>query len=58
MYTDLAQVRPAVYDEVGRMVMESRDEWARRSGVGLVLGRLAEHVRVQDAMRFIRLVGF
>ncbi|KIH48916.1 hypothetical protein ANCDUO_21011, partial [Ancylostoma duodenale] len=55
VYTDLAQIRPAVYDEVGRMVMDSRDEWARRSGVGLVLGRLAEHVRVQDAMRFIKL---
>ncbi|KAL6728600.1 hypothetical protein Aduo_010358 [Ancylostoma duodenale] len=57
VYTDLAQIRPAVYDEVGRMVMDSRDEWARRSGVGLVLGRLAEHVRVQDAMRFIKLVA-
>ncbi|VDN24642.1 unnamed protein product, partial [Cylicostephanus goldi] len=57
VYTDLAQIRPAVYDEVGRMVMESRDEWAKRSGVGLVLGRLAEHVKVEDAMRFIKLIA-
>ncbi|KAK6012790.1 hypothetical protein OSTOST_22033, partial [Ostertagia ostertagi] len=38
------------------MVSDSVDEWARRSGVGRVLGRLADHVEAKDAMQFIKLV--
>uniref|UniRef100_A0A7I4Y876 TOG domain-containing protein n=2 Tax=Trichostrongylidae TaxID=6315 RepID=A0A7I4Y876_HAECO len=56
VYTDLARIRPPVFDEVGRMVSDSVDEWARRSGVGQVLGRLADHVEAKDAMQFIKLV--
>ncbi|KAK6057556.1 HEAT repeat protein [Cooperia oncophora] len=56
VYTDLARIRPPVFDEVGRMVSDSVDEWARRSGVGRVLGRLADHVESKDAMQFIKLV--
>ncbi|KAK6024062.1 HEAT repeat protein, partial [Ostertagia ostertagi] len=56
VYTDLAKIRPPIFDEVGRMVSDSVDEWARRSGVGRVLGRLADHVEAKDAMQFIKLV--
>ncbi|VDL73397.1 unnamed protein product [Nippostrongylus brasiliensis] len=57
VYTDLAEIRPPIFDEVGRVVVDSRDEWARRSGVGRVLGALAEHVQAKDAMRFIKLIA-
>lgn len=56
VYSDLAQIRPPILDEVGRVVVESRDEWSRRSGVGRVLCCLAEFVDSKDAVRFIKIV--
>ncbi|KJH53105.1 HEAT repeat protein [Dictyocaulus viviparus] len=56
VYTDLSQIRPAVYDDVGRMVEDSRDEWARRSGIGHALFLLSGYISANDAMRFIRLI--
>uniref|UniRef100_A0A1I7XTF0 TOG domain-containing protein n=1 Tax=Heterorhabditis bacteriophora TaxID=37862 RepID=A0A1I7XTF0_HETBA len=56
IYTDLSEVRGAVFDEVGRLQRDVVDEWERRSGVGVTLGYLALLVDDDHAEQLIRIV--
>ncbi|CAB3402031.1 unnamed protein product [Caenorhabditis bovis] len=56
-YKDLAIVRGAIFDEVGRMQRDAVDEWERRSGIGIALILLATIVNVEDAEDLIKIVA-
>uniref|UniRef100_A0A0K0DKM4 TOG domain-containing protein n=1 Tax=Angiostrongylus cantonensis TaxID=6313 RepID=A0A0K0DKM4_ANGCA len=56
VYTNMARIHPVVFDSFGRMVKESKVDFDRRSGIGLVLSRLAGRITEKDAMRFIKLI--
>lgn len=58
VYTDLYNIRPAVYDQVGRMTQDEVDEWAKRTGVGIALEQLAELVTIDHAETLIKIVRF
>lgn len=58
IYEELSEIRGAVFDDVGRMQKDAIDEWERRSGVGLALGKLAELVEADDAIQLIKIVSF
>lgn len=56
LYADLSELRGAQFDEVGRMISDSRDMWQKRLGIGEALVLLASYIPGSATLPFVKVI--
>uniref|UniRef100_A0A8R1U018 TOG domain-containing protein n=1 Tax=Onchocerca volvulus TaxID=6282 RepID=A0A8R1U018_ONCVO len=56
LYSDYRKIRPPVYDDIGRVVVDPVDLWKNRAGIAEALFVIAPDLPHQLVMNFIRIV--